>query len=59
MQGDLKEVYFYEYCPKCEYFNYPEEDEPCSSCIEEAENTDSHKPVKFKETPNKNTMNAK
>ena len=48
MQGDLKEVYFDEYCCNCKYFSNSESDEPCLSCLEEAGNTDSHKPMKYK-----------
>ena len=49
MNSDTKEVYFNEYCIKCEYLNYPEEAEPCCYCLNKPYNLNSHKPIKFKE----------
>lgn len=48
---DYKEVYFDEYCKKCE--NWKENDEglhePCDGCLENPINLHSHKPVNFKQ----------
>lgn len=44
----MKIVNFGEYCPKCKYRDLPEEEEPCSECLEESTNLYSHKPVNFK-----------
>ena len=51
MIGDNKEVYFNQYCSKCEYKDVSESDVkgPCWDCLESPVNTDSHKPVNFKE----------
>lgn len=49
MIGDSKEVYFGQYCSKCEYKNRPENANPCWDCLAEPVNTDSHKPLYFKE----------
>ena len=54
MNFDAKEVYFNEYCIKCEYLNYPEEAEPCCYCLNKPCNINSHKPIKFKERKKKN-----
>lgn len=44
-----KEVYFDQYCEKCQYKNLKESEEPCEECLEYPINDASHKPVKFKE----------
>lgn len=46
-----KEVYFDIYCHKCEHEKDSEWDEksPCYECLENFWNTDSHKPVSYKE----------
>ena len=57
--NDTKEVFFHEYCPKCEYGDVDEDhmnpDDPCWDCLHEPMNVDSHKPVYFKakEVPEK------
>lgn len=50
MEESYKEVYFGEYCQKCEYENYDENDtsSPCYDCMNEPINTYSHKPVFWK-----------
>lgn len=53
MIGDKKEVYFDQYCSKCEYKNRPETANPCWDCLDEPANEDSHKPLYFKEESNK------
>jgi len=49
--GDQKEVYFGEYCQKCEYKNVDESDPEgkCWECLESPTMQDSHKPLYFKE----------
>lgn len=54
MIGDPKEVYFKDYCNKCEYKDVSESDVNgmCWDCLEQPFNTDSHKPINFKEATN-------
>ena len=47
MYGTYKEVYFDRYCCICKYQNLKEDKEPCSSCLSDPVNLNSHKPVKF------------
>lgn len=49
MENEYKEVYFSKFCKTCENFLKMEEEEPCSECIKEPVNLNSHKPVKWKE----------
>ncbi len=51
MVGDSKEVLFNVYCPRCEHNGVSESDPngACWECLESPVNTDSHKPVNFKE----------
>lgn len=51
MIGDPKEVYFDEYCSKCEYKDVSESDVngKCWDCLEQPTMVDSHKPLYFKE----------
>lgn len=44
-----KEVYFGEWCAKCENFRRPENEDPCWDCLENPMNIESHKPLYFKE----------
>lgn len=44
-----KEVYFHQYCKTCKDKNTSEEDAPCRDCLAQPVNTDSHKPVEYKE----------
>lgn len=44
-----KIVNFHEYCPTCKYSETKEQDEPCSECLDEPSNIDSHKPVFWEE----------
>lgn len=48
-----KEVFFDQYCPKCEFFKLKQSEEPCNECLTAFSNEDSHKPVKFKEKAKK------
>lgn len=47
MNSDYKEVYFDQYCNICKHQNLKEDEEPCSSCLSESVNLNSHKPVRF------------
>lgn len=47
--SNYKEVYFHEYCKKCESVKLEETDEPCFECLENPYNENSHKPIRFKE----------
>lgn len=49
MEFPMKEVYFDEYCPNCEFYKNKETEKPCCECIKHAANEHSHKPVKFKD----------
>jgi hypothetical protein len=49
MEGNLKEVYFDQYCPTCENKDKPEGDDPCNECLDTPANVDSHKPINYKE----------
>lgn len=43
-----KEVYFDQYCSSCKYFEQPESDEPCNTCLAYPMNECSHRPVYWK-----------
>ena len=49
MQEIDKEVYFSDYCNKCEHADLTEDQEPCFHCLENPVNTYSHKPLDYKE----------
>lgn len=49
MEEIYKEVHFHEYCKKCKHVKVEDKDEPCSTCLEEPTNVDSHKPVKWED----------
>ena len=49
MTGDLKEVYFEQYCHKCKWVNSDPADDPCDDCLSNPGNIDSHKPIHFEE----------
>ena len=44
-----KEVYFDQYCSKCINKDKKEDEDLCYDCLAEPVNTNSHKPVYFKE----------
>lgn len=44
-----KIVEFDKWCSKCEHENKNENESPCDICLSEPVNTDSRKPVCFKE----------
>ena len=47
-EGDYKEVYFDQYCKKCNDEKTPEGNDPCNECLENPVNIDSHKPINWK-----------
>lgn len=47
-----KEVFYSEYCLRCEHYHKSDQEEPCDSCLEQPFNYDSHKPINFKEGKN-------
>ena len=49
MTGNTKEVWFYEYCEKCKYWDVPDGDDPCNECLAQSYNIDSHEPINFEE----------
>ena len=44
-----KEVYFHEYCKSCKHEGVADNDEPCSRCLGEPINLNTHKPVDYEE----------
>ena len=48
-----KEVYFDEYCKSCRHSKATETEEPCSECLSEPLNWNSHKPVKYEKKETK------
>lgn len=49
MNNSQKIVLFGEYCSKCKDYLKTEEEDPCRECLNIPVNTNSHKPVYFKE----------
>lgn len=54
MMGDLKEVFFDKYCPRCKHLtDQPDPDSDatyaCDGCLETFGRPDSHKPINFEE----------
>lgn len=47
-EEEQQEVYFFKYCPTCQYRTLKDSDEPCHSCLSEPLNLYSHKPVQYK-----------
>lgn len=49
-EGWNKFIDFAKYCPKCEYYDLEEMDDPCNECLTCPARTDgSRKPINFKE----------
>lgn len=46
---EYKFVYFHEYCKRCRFEKVPEDEEPCTECLEFPVAPYSHKPVHFEE----------
>lgn len=49
MEDTMKEVYFDKYCKTCANYGKAESEDPCYDCLNEPENANSHKPVKYEE----------
>ena len=47
MINDYKEVYYHEYCTKCQYYEKGKITDQCEECLSEPINLHTHKPVKF------------
>lgn len=47
MDGNMKEVYFNEYCKTCIHKNLKETEDPCNECLTEGARSESHKPVRY------------
>lgn len=46
-KSQQKEVFFDKYCEDCSHYNKPESEFPCSECLKNGYNWDSHKPKMF------------
>ena len=44
-----KEVHFNEYCNKCKHKNLADYELPCSECLFEPLNLNTHRPIKYEE----------
>lgn len=49
MDSNYKEVFYDQYCHRCEHSEKTELEDPCFDCLDEPVNMDSHKPVYFEE----------
>lgn len=47
--SELKEVYYGEYCKRCEHWAKPESEYPCDECMDEPFRYNSHMPAYFKD----------
>lgn len=45
---EFKEVDFYRHCRCCIFFNAPENEDPCDTCLTYFANEYSHRPINFK-----------
>lgn len=48
--NNTKEVYFDDYCKRCEYKNDPESSDICNDCLNHPYNYNTHKPVRFRQS---------
>ena len=46
---DLQEVRFDLFCKKCVHCDKAENEDPCNECLAQYMNTESHRPVYYKE----------
>lgn len=44
-----KEVLYSKYCSSCKYWDLDEAEDPCNECLNHPSNTDSHRPIHWKE----------
>lgn len=49
MNDIYREVNFKKYCKTCEYEKVEEKEDPCCGCLDYGCNTESEKPVNWKE----------
>ena len=49
MEGDLKEVFFSEYCKTCKHEKVKESESPCDECLDIPARADSHEPEYWEE----------
>lgn len=49
MKYDYKIACFTKHCPTCKYEEVPEENEPCTECLDYPVNLNTSKPVKWEE----------
>lgn len=47
MEQKTKEVYFNQYCHKCDHLHDNEADGPCFECLATPVRVDSHKPINY------------
>ena len=52
-QQTYKEVYFHEYCKNCRHKKVKDTDDPCTECLNEPLNWNSHRPVKYEKKETK------
>ncbi len=48
-----KEVYFHEYCGMCKHKDLGDTEAPCSECLTESINLNTHRPVKYEKKETK------
>lgn len=48
MELTTKEVYYDQYCPKCQHWDEDESTDACNECLNNPSNENSHKPTGFK-----------
>ncbi len=53
MENIDKIVDFGEWCCKCKHFDLPECMDPCHDCLNNPTNTNSRKPVRWEDIPEK------
>lgn len=49
MDDNYLEVYFDKYCKTCKHKNKKDYEDPCSDCMSEPSNLNSHRPVYWEE----------
>lgn len=45
---NTKEVFYSEYCSKCQFYKTDEGEDPCNDCLSYPYQWYSHKPLRFK-----------
>lgn len=49
MECQNKEVFYKDWCHKCQFEKVDEGEDPCNDCLNHPSNLNSHKPTEFKE----------